>query len=476
MLSLNGGGKPSMAIPSMPRPAGTSVGSTAQTARGGASPGYQAGGGFGWKQEAIDTDSLRRVGLFFALLFLFARFSYLPEAFVYRTGVPLMMNYWTGIPAFIALLLSGGIQRSVKHAGAVLVFLLIGCIAASVPTSHWPGGSFGVLTSYIKNELPLMLLLGGLAVNWDDVKRIFRMIAWSGLVVLLIVRFLGAEKNGRQALEFAGSIGDPNDLASHLLLVLPFFLYVVSDRTRWFGVRVLFMAAIPYALYVVLSTASRGALVALGVGFLFAMIYASMTQRILAAALLVFLVFGVAGMLGQKALSRFETLFGGEDVEATESRASRRYLFEQSILFTLQYPLTGVGAGQFANFEGHMRTQQGERGNWHATHCSWTQISSELGIPALLFYCGAIFLTFRKGLKLHRQARWMNWVDGRNASFCFVLSMVMFFVTITFLSNAYSYRQLSIIAIGYVMTMALERVVQWQNAAAAQGKPEHAIG
>ena len=84
----------------------------------------------------------------------------------------------------------------------------------------------------------------------------------------------------------------------------------------------------------------------------------------------------------------------GVSKEALESSESREYLLKQSIIFTFTHPVFGVGPGQFSSYEGGLRTEEGERGSWHETHNTFTQISSECGIPAMLCYIGAVFTTF----------------------------------------------------------------------------------
>jgi O-antigen ligase len=462
MLSLGSGGKPrpvESVVPHSPPPALTPT----PVVRGGFQQPMarmaSAVGNFTWRTDSFDLDPIRRMGFLFALAFLFARFSYMAEAVANIAHVQIYMNYWTGGPAILLLLLSGGLRRGLSYKAAVLVVVFAFFMAASIPTSHWPGGSFGRVKGYLMYEIPILFLVGGLAANWDDVKKIFAALAWSGIVVLGMTRLLGRVDQGRLSLDFDGSIANPNDLASQLLLVIPFFLFIVIDKNRSFVIRIAFLGAIGYAFYLILGTASRGALVAIAFGVLFALMYASMGQRLAVVVAVPLLAAGAVVFLPERTLTRLGTLTGEEDKEANESKASRRYLFEQSLLFTMRYPLTGVGADQFANFEGSMRVSEGLRGNWHATHCSWTQVSSECGIPALLAYAGAIFLTFKRVRQSFRVTRRMKWTEGNNACFCFLLSMVLFFVSITFLSNAYTYRQPAMVAIGFIMSVAVDRIV-----------------
>jgi O-antigen ligase len=132
-------------------------------------------------------------------------------------------------------------------------------------------------------------------------------------------------------------------------------------------------------------------------------------------------------------------LIGQEHIEADESAESRGYLFKTSVKYTLQHPLFGIGPDQFSNYEGNEKVSNGEVGNWHATHCAWTQVSSECGIPALLFFILGIGSALLLVNKTWRQARKENYTEIANACFCYLLAMVGFLVAITFLANAYRF-------------------------------------
>jgi O-antigen ligase len=113
------------------------------------------------------------------------------------------------------------------------------------------------------------------------------------------------------------------------------------------------------------------------------------------------------------------------------------YLFQKSLLYTVQHPLFGVGPDQFTNYEGGTAVAEGHVGNWHATHCSWTQVSSECGIPALIFYVCGIGSALALVMRTFWSARQQGHAEITNACFCYLLGMAGFLVAITFLANAY---------------------------------------
>jgi O-antigen ligase len=45
---------------------------------------------------------------------------------------------------------------------------------------------------------------------------------------------------------------------------------------------------------------------------------------------------------------------------------------------------------------------EGGRGNWHETHNAYTQVSSEAGVPALIFFLGILVLSIRSCHRIHK--------------------------------------------------------------------------
>ena len=163
-------------------------------------------------------------------------------------------------------------------------------------------------------------------------------------------------------MDATGTIGNSNDLAAHLIIVLPFILFIAMDRKRNPVLRFAMIPLIGYGITVILGTASRGGLVAMGAVFLFVIWRATPKQRVLTVLAAVILTVASLALLPSAALNRLGSLFGGQDAGADESRESRSYLFWTSVEYTVQHPIFGVGLGQFANFEGKTSVEEGSTG------------------------------------------------------------------------------------------------------------------
>jgi O-antigen ligase len=116
----------------------------------------------------------------------------------------------------------------------------------------------------------------------------------------------------------------------------------------------------------------------------------------------------------------------------------RRYLLEKSIVYTFQHPLFGVGLKQFGSFEGQHNQIVGTHGYWYEAHNTYTQVSSESGMPALALFIAGIVSTFRLMNRVYRQAsRRPECEDIRLAAFCIILAMTTYCTAITFVNFAY---------------------------------------
>jgi putative inorganic carbon (HCO3(-)) transporter len=398
------------------------------------------------------SSTFRKLAFYFGVALIFLRVSVLPEMLGYLLGTSLYLLYIVTPFAMGGVLFGGGMGRTLKgRAGRYWVAFFVWMGLATI-FSSWIGGSLNRFRDYGVYNLLLLFIVGGLATNWGDIRLIFYTIAAACLMNLLEARLFVDVVNGRMQMWENGTISNSNDLASQLLLVLPFILWVAIDPKRNIFIRVAMLAAIGYGLWVVVGTASRGALIGIIASFLFILWRANMRQRAMA-------IFGAAilGVLVTVALptitsNRLGTLFGEQNEEARQSADARDHLFRQSLTYTFQHPLFGVGPDQFSNYQSN--EHEVKQAMWHPTHCAWTQVSSENGVPAFLFFVLGLGSAIWGVSRTHRMARERGNRDIANACFCYLLAMVGFLVSITFLSNAYSVTIPMMVGLGISMSVA----------------------
>ncbi len=405
------------------------------------------------------TNTFRRMAFLFGLVCIFLRFSFLAEAFVAMTGVNTYLIYFFAPVAVFGAAITGGLARTFRSKAGVSLVLFFCWMTVAAVFSTWRGGSFERVKSYAQSEIFLLFVVAGLVVTWKEIRLVFHTLAFSGIVVLAITRIFLRSDGGRFSLDFGGTIANANDLATHVLLLIPFMLYVVLDKKAMYLMRIIYFCAIPYSLYIVLGTASRGCLLALAAGCLFWFLRAPIKQKVLAVVIMPLLLLPALTLLPQTTFDRLTAITGKSNVEADESAASRSYLFLKGLEFTIQRPLFGVGPDQFLNYEGGTSRAAGQHGNWHQTHNTWVQISSECGIPALIFFVAAVGGAFFTVSRCYKQAKQLKNDEIANACFCYMLASIFFYVSITFLSNAYTFRQPTLVGLAIAMSLAMQRLM-----------------
>mgnify|MGYP000415724637 CR=1 FL=1 len=399
-------------------------------------------------QEEDIHNPLRRLGFFFALAFVFVRFTTLHEVLTVKLGFNPFLLYWVGGPAILFLILTGGLQRSWYWTPVRFWLLYLAWIYAAIPTSTWRSDSLRLVFTYSRTELVVLFLIAGLVLTWQECWRTLRWLALAAFVLVLLGHFFSEQlspEDPRLQL-VAGTMSNSNDYAALMVIILPFVtLFVIAP-----GVAVLTRLAAAlvfiYGLYLILATGSRGALVALVVTAIYALFRLPLAAKIAGLLLLSVLAVLLWSFLPDRITTRLRTISAtNEDVDMTaaDSASARLYLLRQSIRFTLERPLFGVGPGQFANFEGSIARQEGERGSWHDTHNAYTQVSSEAGIPAFIFYVGAILSTGRLLSRVYKRARSQPpTLENRRiaaACLCVMLAFVGFATSVMFLSLAYRF-------------------------------------
>ena len=136
--------------------------------------------------------------------------------------------------------------------------------------------------------------------------------------------------------------------------------------------------------------------------------YSSMAQRmvmIIGAPVLMMIVLALVPGEAMQRITSFSRDSENSVVEANMSQSSRRYLLRKSIEYTFTHPLFGLGPGQFATYEGTHNIVMGTHGSWHQTHNTFTQVSSELGLPGFVIFTGGTFMILGAFRKIHGRAR-----------------------------------------------------------------------
>ena len=347
-----------------------------------------------------------------------------------------------GVPAVLVLILEGEPLRVLCGPAYYWVaFTLWFCLGSLF--SSWKGGSIAVLWDFVRTALLMLFVVAGSIVTWRQCQWVIRTIALACVLNLASVWLLERSTawGGRLGLEF-GLVGNPNDFAGHLLLCLPCVLWVVLDsksvilRLAAFGVMIA-------GIYAVLRTASRGAEIALAVEVLLFFFRGTARQRFALVCLAPIAIVGLMAILPNPVVSRlFSFTSGASEVsqEALGSSRARSYVLRKSIEYTGRFPIFGLGAGQFAAYEGQHNIVLGSHGYWHGAHNSFMSAAVEGGIPAGIFFLAAWVSAFRLLNSTHKQARKReNCKDIELMSLCMMIAVLGFMVAIAFLNFTFMF-------------------------------------
>jgi O-antigen ligase len=410
--------------------------------------------------EAWETEPVRKISFYFCLAALFLRFGVVPELILYLTHFNTYLLYLVAPLAIVSTVLKGGVQRAFQSRAAYYWTAFFAWTALATPFSSWVGGSVKELVTYARADVIFLVLVGGMALNWHEVRVIFRVIAAATVVNLVSTRLFERLEAGRVILDSSGSIGNSNDLAAHLLLVLPFLLFFMLGRDRSKVIQVVVLGLVLYGIWVMLGTASRGGLVGLALVFLCLLIRASLPQKLLLIVVAGAIALVAMAVLPSITLNRLSSLFGNKETEADASTEARKYLFRMSVKYTIEHPLFGVGLFQFENFEGKSSQAQGVHGNWHETHCSYTQVSAECGVPAFLFFTAGLGSAMLLVLRTYRKAKQEGYEEIANGCFCYLLAMMGHLVALAFLAEAFSFQLPAMVGLAVTINYAAMRTMR----------------
>jgi O-antigen ligase len=404
---------------------------------------------------------IRQVGLQFAMVFVFLRFTGLHEILTAKLGVNTFLLYIFGIPAFLALMLSGGIRRTMHWQPIRYWIGFLASLIASIPFSFYVLGSLALVLTFLRTEVICLLLITGLVMTWKEFWRLLHVLVGASILQIAFGKFFSEVADDRLSLAI-GTMSNANDYAAELALLLPFLFLVMLTPGRSIAARALSLVCITYGLYLTLSTGSRGALIALSVGVLFALWRTPLHYRIFAGILTLMVGGALALVLPGHLTTRLASIVSDKASEADTvsagSAKSRLYLLKKSLLFTATHPLFGVGPGEFSDFEGLNATHAGLQGAWHETHNSYTQVSSEAGIPAFIFFVAAIISTYRMINRVYQRSRTQPPTPENQrimaAAFWLMISMVTFCSAIFFLSLAYRFYLPALTGLAIALTRA----------------------
>jgi O-antigen ligase len=290
------------------------------------------------------------------------------------------------------------------------VFLLGLVILATVPFSIWPGGSLRVFTDLYMQVALIFLLMVNTVTSPRRVERICWVIVLafgyiSARVIFDYLRGVNLVEGHRASGPVGGFFQNPNDLALNLATFLPLTLMYVKRAGPPMR-RLLCAVFAVLMLMAIVFTKSRSGMV----GTVATLVTFAIVARMITPANLIALVIGGMLVLPMMPQSFFERMASITDPskDDTGSREQRKLLMEQAVILFQQYPLTGVGAGQFQNFG-----PPGQAKQWRQTHNAYLQVASEIGIFGVFVFMFLIVRAFAAAIWTRKALNWIHRKQSR---------------------------------------------------------------
>lgn len=363
-----------------------------------------------------------------------------------------LIMYVLSITAAVFL---GGLPRAFNHRIGRLMAALHVWMIVCLPFSVWITGSLETLQS-AGFALGVYFITAGLIVNYSQYRRMVHVLALSILTLAVLTVPFHKEVDGRIFPE-QGRFANPNDFAQVILIVLPLWWYLARDPVSARPRRVLAFLSLLFLLFMMSKTGSRGTMIGLFATGL--VLFFKSSPRFRAKLVAVAFVFGAIAvvLLPGNLRSRYLTFLEadqevvtpqpdssgqeGEPVEAAaQSARSRRDLLIDSLSVTIRHPIFGVGPGMFAVGREEMAKIEQRWVRFQTTHNTYTQLSSEVGIPGLLLYLGVLLYSFKAcRVQVPPELRQHPRVAGiSQAGFTLQLALIAFAVSALFSSFAYA--------------------------------------
>jgi O-antigen ligase len=360
----------------------------------------------------------------------------------------------------VAAILTGNLVRALKTEIGVLLVLWTSWMLISMPFGTWRSESLNQFANLWLKSLMVFFIVVSLACARPAFQRTMSAMGWAAaMAAVLVLPGLAAAGGGNgvdDRLIGFGTLSNPNEIAFHLWLGMS-FLVLLAVRGK--GIKKVLLGGVCLLeVFLIVKTVSREGLLIGAVVILLGLLRASaMNKAKIIAAASVLCVVGVLS-LSQQSLDRYLTLFtshvnGEAAASARESSRSREQKLRESVELTLRNPLFGVGMGVFMPASVGLAKEKGGPVDWQASHNSYTQVSSELGIPGILILLAIYGSAVRQVWRVDLEAKRAGHEDVRQSAFAILIAIVVLSMHFCFDSMAYLFYLPLIAGLATALTM-----------------------
>ena len=393
------------------------------------------------------------VGLFLFTTVLYFRPYELHPALAGLTS----LAYWLAVATLAVFLptqfaLEGNLTARPREVNLVLLLCL--CALVSIPLAIDPGEAwtafnypfiravamFIVIVNVVRTPLRLKgLMFLGLAIG---------VVLSAGALNDFRLGRVAVAEGERVAGVVGGMFGNPNDLAMHLVVMIPLAVGLLLS-TRNVIAKPLYAAAALLMVGGIIASFSRGAFLGLLGACAVLAWKLGRRSRVLMFVMVAAFVVALVALAPGEYTDRLSTI---GSVNRDASSSSRRDLLVRSIIVAIYNPVFGVGIGNF-----HIVSIREL-----VSHNSYTQVAAEMGLAAMVVYVSFIIVPLRR-LRLLEQATYLTRRGSRvyYLSVGLQASLVAFMISSFFGSVAYQFSVYYLV--GYAV--ALRRIYEAQTGA-----------
>ena len=288
------------------------------------------------------------------------------------------------IPAALALasFSSGQALAALHQRNIYLLFALLGLIGVSVLTADVTLYSFNVFTTVLGYAV-MTFVLSALVDDARKMGGVLLTLVLVHIVVAALTPEMITNPESRHYVASGAFLGDGNDFALSVNIVLPFCLFLAASARHAIA-KLFYLVAALFLVFCIVATQSRGGTVALAC--VAAYYWLKSGKKVMMGALI-----GVAVLL--VFLLAPTSYFGRmNQMNTTEGSAKGRILaWQASMRMAADHPILGVGAGHFGVKYGvDYRPPSGERVPWQTAHSVYFLALGELGFPGLMLLMAVI--------------------------------------------------------------------------------------
>jgi O-antigen ligase len=277
-----------------------------------------------------------------------------------------------------------------------------GAMILCVPLAFWRANSVADCVSFL--EIVAYILFATALLTTES------RIRWFILTYVLLVDWLGGSAlwnyahgvfivrmNIERAIGITSSAGDPNTMATTLLIAMPLSVaLVVRSNPRW--MRLIGVVSLAIAVVTIVDTGSRTS--AFGILFLIALLLLRKPKNLIYLPILVLLGPLVWMMVPQQYKARYETVDHLKDDESYQLRISS---WQGGVTMFESNPLTGIGPGNYAIANGEKFWPGNGRKYWLNAHSLYFQTIAEMGLLGVVVFGGYLICVFRLNFRVRKQ-------------------------------------------------------------------------